>query len=315
MLKVDNNAVYTSDLIQLSTIYSGPRTYIQDISKIVCDGQEVWKAADWNEVYCSASKTTNQSTSITIGERRTFYLAGNIIPSCKRFSFYLEKDPWTPASLPLYFENYYKGNLIYTRYVYLENQSVNGTFSATKPCYYYNSDTGEYVRIGTIILGQSSTPSDNIIPYSFRLDNSDYSDLPIYGTWQKVDVGCSIRYEKNTTFFSGNQHVASISGSGYKNVPATITNPKIHAIPKTESFTSSQIPFQVDVTVSGASSGSRLISLGEGAQTITNDGYVSVGIVAVEEGQVRLICSKATTTPFSYDVYVTAITGPGMNET
>lgn len=314
MLKVDNTAVYTSDLIQLSTREYEPRTYIQDISKIVCDDQEVWKAADWNWVYCSASKTSNTNTLTDVGVEQTFYLAGNIIPSCKRFSFSLEKETWSPSTLPLYFENYYKGNVIYTEYIYLENMSVNGTFSTTKPCYYYNSDTGEYVRIGTLILGQSSTPSDNIIPYSFRLDNSDYPD-PIYQTWKKVQVSCSIRYEKNTTFFSGNQQVASISGSGYKNVPATITNPKIHAIPKTESYTSSQIPFQVDVTVTGASNGSRIISLGEGAQTITNDGYVSVGIVAVEEGQVRLICSKATTTPFNYNVYVTAITGPGMNET
>lgn len=314
MLKVDNTAVYTSDLIQLSTVGSGPRTYITDINKIVCDGQEVWKAADWNGTYCTASKTSNMNTLTDVGVKRTFYLSGNIIPSCKRFSFYLRKDDGSFAQLPLYFENYYKGNTIYTKYVYLENMSVNGSFSTTKPCYYYNSDTGEYVRIGTIILGQSATPSDNIIPYSFRLDNSDYPD-PIYETWKKVNVYCNIRYEKNTTFFSGNQHVASISGSGYKNVPATITNPEIHAIPKTESFTPSQFPFQVDVTVSGASNGSGTISLGEGAQTITSDGYVSVGVVAVEEGRVRLICSKATTTPFSYDVYVTRITGPGMNET
>ena len=314
MLKVDNTAVYTSDLIQLSTRGSGPRTYIQDISKIVCDGQEVWKAADWNGVYCTASKTSNTNTLTDVGVKTTFYLAGNIIPSCKRFSFYLEKGGGSTAYLPLYFENYYKGNTIYTKYIYLENRSVSGIFSMAPPCYYYNSDTGEYVQIGLMRISQSSTPSDNIIPYSFRLDNSDYPD-PIYDTWKKVQVFCNIRYEKNTTFFTGNQQVASISGSGYKSVPATITNPKIHAIPKTESFTPTQIPFQVDVTVTGSSNGSRIISLGEGAQTITSDGYVSVGIVAVEEGQVRLICSKATTTPFTYNVYVTSITGPGMNET
>lgn len=321
MLKINDNDVYTSQLVSINSTADSP-TNIPDISKIVCDGQEVWKAADWQYVKVSENRNNDSNTSFvrtSIGQTsNTFYLRDYIEPSCKKFCFRITYiGTGDVPTLNLYFKYTLKGNDVYTTDFYLDSHSYKSStdYSKTETCYI--NYEGAYREAGKITVTQYKfSIGDNFPGYAYIFyDETDlvkrlkynYTDMPfVY-----------MRYVPNTQIFSGNESIGYISGSGTQNVDCTFRHPKIHHMRAPNSQSLKGYLFQVYVEASGgSSSGDGWVNFGgTSGSTILISNQLSADILKVDEGEVTIRFYKLTSNPYSWQVYVKSVFAPGMNET
>ena len=321
MLKINNNDVYTSQLVSISSTADSP-TNIPDISKIVCDGQEVWKAADWQYVKVSEENPDGNTSFVrtSIGTTsNVFYLKDYIEPSCKKFSFRLQYiGTGDVPTLDIYFKYTYNGNDVYTTDFYLDNyKSTNKpsstNYSKTETCYINYG--GAYREAGKITVTQNKLQTQGRYFPSYTYRFYDATDLVKQLKYNYTDMPfVYMRYVPNTQIFSGNQYIGYVSGASGSNVDLTFSNPKIHYMRSPNSQSLKGYLFQVYVEVSGSSSGDGWVNFGDGYTTIISN-QLKAGIIETEEGQVTIRFTKLTSASYSWSVYVKSVFAPGMNET
>ena len=273
MLKINDNDVYTSQLVSINSTADSP-TNIPDISKIVCDGHEVWKAADWQLVKVSKEINGPESyISTSIGTTSdSFYPKDYIAPSCKKFRFRIQYVG-TGSSVPtldLYFKFTVKGNDVYTTDFYLDNYKPSIDYSKTETCYI--NYEGAYREAGKIAVTQHKSDAVNDFPhYTYRF--YDATDLVKRLKYNYTDMPfVYMRYVPNTQIFSGSESLGSISGSGKKTVYLTFNNPKIHYMRKpTSSYSNKGYLFQVYVEAVGSSNGDTWLNFGDSGTAIVNN--------------------------------------------